>query len=56
VFGSLENLMTFPFVRERVRSGEIDLHGAYFGVAEGSLFVLDPIAKEFRGVRELLGE
>jgi len=28
------------------------LHGAYFGVAEGSLFVLDPIAKEFRSVRE----
>ncbi len=23
------------------------LHGAYFGVAEGSLFVLDPVAKEF---------
>ena len=24
-----------------------NLHGAYFGVAEGSLFVLDPAAKEF---------
>ena len=29
-----------------------DLHGAYFGVAEGSLFVLDQAAKEFRSVRE----
>ena len=48
--------MTFPFVRERVQSGEMDLHGAYFGVAEGSLFVLDQAAKEFRGVQELLGE
>ena len=28
------------------------LHGAYFGVAEGSLFVLDQAAKEFRSVRE----
>jgi carbonic anhydrase len=28
------------------------LHGAYFGVAEGSLFVLDPAAKEFRSVSE----
>jgi len=27
-------------------------HGAYFGVAEGSLFVLDQAAKEFRSVRE----
>ena len=52
VFRSLENLMTFPFVRTRVERGEMELHGAYFGVAEGSLFVLDPEAKEFRSVRE----
>ena len=52
VFRSLENLMTFPFVRTRVESGLLQLHGAYFGVAEGSLFVLDKAAKEFRRVRE----
>ncbi len=52
VFRSLENLMTFPFVRERVQTGTMDLHGAYFGVAEGSLFVLDPEAKEFHSARE----
>ena len=52
VFRSLENLMTFPFVRSRVERGEMELHGAYFGVAEGSLFVLDPEAKEFRSVRD----
>jgi carbonic anhydrase len=50
VFRSLENLLTFPFVRTLVERGELQLHGAYFGVAEGSLFVLDPWAKEFRGV------
>jgi carbonic anhydrase len=50
VFRSLENLMTFPFVRARVESGELQLHGAYFGVAEGSLFVLDKQTKEFRSV------
>ncbi len=48
VFRSLENLMTFPFVRTKVESGELQLHGAYFGVAEGSLFVLDKQAKEFK--------
>jgi carbonic anhydrase len=48
VFRSLENLMTFPFVRSAVERGEMVLHGAYFGVAEGSLFVLDQVAKEFR--------
>jgi carbonic anhydrase len=52
VFRSLENLMTFPFVRNAVERGEMILHGAYFGVAEGSLFVLDPAAKEFHSVRE----
>jgi len=44
--------MTFPFVRTAVERGELLLHGAYFGVAEGSLFVLDKTAKEFRSVRE----
>ena len=27
-----------------------DLHGAYFGISEGSLSVLDQAAKEFRSV------
>ncbi|MBH5369237.1 carbonic anhydrase [Bradyrhizobium glycinis] len=52
VFRSLENLMTFPFVRKAVESGQMQTHGAYFGVAEGSLFVLDKAAKEFRNARE----
>lgn len=56
IFRSLENLMTFPFVRSRVESGEMQLHGAYFGVAEGSLFVLDQAIKEFRSVREAVGK
>ncbi|MGJ5177851.1 carbonic anhydrase [Bradyrhizobium oligotrophicum] len=51
VFRSLENLMTFPFVQEQVDAGALQLHGAYFGVAEGSLFVLDKAAKEFRSAR-----
>ena len=52
VLVSLENLMTFPFVRTAVEKGELTLHGAYFGVAEGSLFVLDKATKEFQSVRE----
>ena len=52
VFRSLENLMTFPFVRAAVESGVMLLHGAYFGVAEGSLFVLDKATKEFKSARE----
>ena len=52
VFRSLENLMTFPFVKSAGERGEMILHGAYFGVAEGTLFVLDPEKKEFKSVRE----
>lgn len=48
VFRSLENLMTFPFVRKAVDGGQMHTHGAYFGVAEGSLFVLDKATKEFK--------
>ena len=52
VFRSLENLMTFPFVRKAVESGQMQTHGAYFGVAEGSLFVLDKTTKEFKKAQE----
>jgi carbonic anhydrase len=54
VFRSLENLMTFPFVRKSVESGQMQLHGAYFGVAEGTLFVLDQTSKEFRSARSVV--
>lgn len=54
VFRSIENLMTFPFVRTRVERGELTLHGAYFGVAEGSLFILDRETKQFLSARDAL--
>lgn len=50
IFRSLENLMTFPFIRSLAERGELSLHGAYFGIAEGSLSVLDQATKEFRSV------
>ncbi len=52
VFRSLENLTTFPFVQAAIARGDLALHGAYFGVAEGSLAVLDRDAKEFRKVAD----
>jgi len=52
ILRSLENLMTFPFIRKEVEAGQLQLHGAYFGVAEGSLFVLDKVAKEFLSARQ----
>jgi carbonic anhydrase len=45
---SLANLMTFGMVRKRVSTGHLQLHGAYFGIAEGRLLLLDPASREFR--------
>ncbi|PWF23314.1 carbonic anhydrase [Corticimicrobacter populi] len=45
---SLDSLMTFPVVRERVERGELTLHGAYFGVATGMLLVRNPETGEFK--------
>jgi carbonic anhydrase len=47
VFRSIENLMTFPCVKILVERGKLQLHGAYFGVADGDLFVLDQESKQF---------
>jgi carbonic anhydrase len=43
-------------VRTPAERDELHLHGAYFGVAEGSLSVLDQAAKEFRSVRAQVSE
>jgi carbonic anhydrase len=47
VENSLRNLMTFPWIRSRVERGELELHGAYFGVASGRLMVRDPVTGRF---------
>ena len=44
---SLRNLMGFPWVRDRVESGRLTLHGAYFAIADGVLHVLDEATGEF---------
>ena len=38
---SLENLMTFPWIREAVAAGRLRLHGGHFGIRSGRLSVLD---------------
>ena len=37
VVTSMENLMTFPFVEERVNSGSLSIHGLWTDIAEGGL-------------------
>jgi carbonic anhydrase len=47
---TLDNLMTFPWVKARTESGKLKLHAAYFGVATGDLSVYDPATKRFERV------
>ncbi|HEY0332034.1 MAG TPA: carbonic anhydrase [Rhodopseudomonas sp.] len=50
---SLDNLMTFPCVEILVGRGKLQLHGAYFGVAEGSLAVFDAESDQFHAAGTL---
>ncbi len=47
---SVDNLMTFPCISILAGRGSLALHGAYFGVAQGSLSVLDQASGEFTTV------
>lgn len=44
---SIANLMTFPWVRERVQDGSLRLHGWYFDLEHGELWKLDPKTNTF---------
>lgn len=44
---SLENLMTFPWVKEQVESGELSLHGLWTNIGEGGLEYYDTQKGQF---------
>lgn len=45
---SLNNLMTFPWIRERVEQGALTLHGWYFDIENGQLLGYDAATRKFR--------
>lgn len=47
VLVSLENLMTFPFVREAVESERLSLHGLWTDIGEGGLEFYNSATKSF---------
>jgi len=47
VLVSLQNLMGFDFVRERVEQGTLKLHGWYFDLAAGELLCYNPETDQF---------
>jgi carbonic anhydrase len=44
---SIDNLRTFPYIRQREDKGDLTLHGAWFDISEGVLWVYDPDAGSF---------
>lgn len=45
---SMDNLMTFPFISERVDSGKLALIGWYFDIQKGELYDFDQESSVFR--------
>ncbi len=54
---SLDNLMTFSWIRERVEQGKLALHGWYFDIEQGELLGYDPASRRFEmlSVRDTQG-
>ena len=47
---SLGNLMTFPFIKSRVESGDLSLHGLWHNIGEGGLESYDAKSGDFVAV------
>jgi carbonic anhydrase len=44
---SLNNLMTFPWIRERVERSNLNLHGWYFDIEQGQLLRYEATTRDF---------
>ena len=44
---SIANLRTFPWVASLEQQGQLALHGAWFDIASGELWILDPETGDF---------
>jgi carbonic anhydrase len=47
---SMERLMTYPFIAERVKKGQLEINGARFGIADGKLELFDSKSGAFTTV------
>lgn len=45
--GSLDNLLTYPWLRERVEAGDLSLHGWWFDLESGDLWTTDGDHRDF---------
>ncbi|MFJ6324555.1 MULTISPECIES: carbonic anhydrase [unclassified Rhizobium] len=45
---SLDNLRSFPEIKAREEEGKLNLHGAWFDISTGELWVMDPQTRDFK--------
>lgn len=45
---SIENLRTFPYVRALEDAGQLAIHGAWFDISNGELWVMDSDTRDFK--------
>ncbi|MBS0224080.1 MAG: carbonic anhydrase [Proteobacteria bacterium] len=50
VLNSIVNLMSFPWIAERVASGALRLHAWWFNLVEGQLYAFNPATAQFEPV------
>ena len=50
VVGSLDNLMSYPFIAEAVAAGTLSLHGLWHDIGPGDLYALNPESGNFEAV------
>lgn len=47
---SINNLRTFPFIKELEDNLQLEIHGAHFNIEKGELYILDKASDEFKNV------
>jgi carbonic anhydrase len=50
VVNQIENLMTYPYVRERVEKGNLHIHGWLYNMATGEIEYYDPDESQFKAL------
>lgn len=53
IITQVENLLTYPYVRERVENEELFIHGWYYDIETGAIEYYDPDTYQFRPLSEL---
>ncbi len=48
---SLRNLTTFPWLKERMEKGKLEIHGWHFSISDGSLKEFDPVLQKFEKIK-----